>query len=469
MEPFPSKKAFYKDIFDKKIQSNDKWESGNGFESKHLRSEHSEIYQDDWYPKTKYVEVAISALSEAFSPIALKGRIVNVYHTNIEKNSERSLLIIYLKDEVDVIKVKYWLNKKNVKAIHNMLTIDTLCAVFVIKKHTDKAFNFDFKNVLTVPFYLVVSDDNETTHISVFKDQDKYYKKPLKIQKNGTIEGLMSLLTFVSGGYKAISKPKVLVSIQKIGNLRNHNMKKGASDRIELKVFDNTYDAIFILWGNNAKSATLWKPFDTMLLLTNISLSFYYGKAYLTFEKHSIIEINPDIDMEPLRKYSDVIKNKLSNISKLPFLEDGTINASFATMFYTLAEIDNIVRLKPNESIIGFINVLITKTAKLSAFRSFNKIFIGKCCGETINTLDYNIKCSNCNQKIRIIRLLDESAQLLYPILSATLDLYNSTDSELDYFSEMILYSRISFVFGVEINDNISKIILTKIFILKNL
>lgn len=69
MEPFPSKKAFYKDIFDKKIQSNDKWESGNGFESKHLRSEHSEIYQDDWYPKTKYVEVAISALSEAFSPI----------------------------------------------------------------------------------------------------------------------------------------------------------------------------------------------------------------------------------------------------------------------------------------------------------------------------------------------------------------------------------------------------------------
>lgn len=60
-------------------------------------------------------------------------------------------------------------------------------------------------------------------------------------------------------------------------------------------------------------------------------------------------------------------------------------------MFYTLAEIDNIVRLKPNgiliinkliliilESIIGFINVLITKTAKLSAFRSFNKIFIGK-------------------------------------------------------------------------------------------
>ncbi|KAG5519663.1 hypothetical protein PMAC_001819 [Pneumocystis sp. 'macacae'] len=426
MEPFPSEKAFYKDILDKKIQSNNTWESGSGFESKHLLSEHSEIYQDNWYPKTKYVEVTISTLSETFSPIALKGRIVNVYYTNIQKNSERTLLIIYLKDEIDVIKVKYWLNKKNVKAIHNMLTIDTLCTVFVIKKHIDKMFNFDFKSVLTVPFYLVVSDDNETTHISVFKDQHKYYKRPLRIQKNGTIEGLMSLLTFVSGGHEAISKPKILVSIQKIGNLRNHNIKKGILDRIELKVFDDTYDAIFVLWGNNAKSATLWIPFNTMLLLTNISLSFYYGKAYLTFEKYSMIEVNPDIDIESLRKYSAIIKNKLSDISKLPFLEDETINASFATMFYTLAEIDNIVRLKPKESVIGFINVLITKTAKLSVSRSFNKIFVGKCCGKTINTLDYNIKCSNCNQKIRIfnnsfiIKILDESAQLLYPILSAT-------------------------------------------------
>ncbi|KAG5439306.1 hypothetical protein PCK2_000867, partial [Pneumocystis canis] len=216
----------------------------------------------------------------------------------------------------------------------------------------------------------------------------------------------------------AISKPKILVSIQKIGNLEILNTKKGIYDKIELTVFDDTCDAIFVLWGNSAKSATLWIPFDTILLLTDVSLSFHSGKAYLTFQKYSIIEVNPDMDVEWFRKYSSVIKNKLLDTPELSLIEDGIINASFATMFYTLAEIDNTVRLKPKESIVGFINVLITKTAKLSTLRSSNKIFTGKCCGKMINSSNYDIKCSICHKKIKIIKLLDESAQLLYPTLS---------------------------------------------------
>ncbi|KAG4303886.1 hypothetical protein PORY_002703 [Pneumocystis oryctolagi] len=452
MDIFPCKKTFYKDIIDKEVSFDDKWESGNGFESKHLRSKHSEIYQDDWYPKIKYVEVTANALFDTSFPIALTGRIVNVYHTSNRNDLEKSLIIIYLKDKTDVIKVKYWLNRKSVKAVHNMLSIDILCTVFVTKVHTDNFSIFDFKSVLTVPFCLVVSDDNETTHISVFKDQHKYSRIPLKIQKDGTIEGLMSLLTFINGGYQATSRPKILVSIQKIGNLKNVSIGEGFLDKIELKVFDDTCDAIFVLWGNNAKSAALWIPFDTILLLTSVSLSFHYGKAYLTFEKYSMVEINPDMNTESLRKYSVVIKHKMSNMSKLPLLKDEikVINASFAAMFYTLAEINNLVLLKPKESIVGLVNVLITKTAKLSVLRSSNKIFVGKCCEKLINDLNYNIKCSICGEKIKMFS-------------NSFLDFHNSSNSELDYFSEIILYSRISFMFGVEINNDISKIILIKI------
>ncbi|KAG4303552.1 hypothetical protein PCANB_000123 [Pneumocystis canis] len=425
MNTFPCKKEFYKDILDKNSYFNDEIDCQNGFEPEHIHSKHFETYQDDWYPKIKYIKVTINALSKCIFPIALTGRIVNIYQTNIQKNVDKSVIIIYLKDDKDVIKVKYWSNNKNTKSIHHMLAIDTLCTVFATQLYNEPS-TCDSKSASTVPFYLAVSDNNKTTHLSIFKDQHKCYRTPLKIQKNDKIiHGLMSLLTFINGGNEAISKPKILVSIQKIGNLEIFNTKKGVFDKIELKVFDDTYDAIFILWGSCAKSATLWTPFDTILLLTDVSLSFHYGKAYLTFQKHSIIEVNPDMDVKWVRNYSSVMKSKLLNIPKLPFIEDETVNTSFTTMFYTLAEIDNTIRSKPKESIVGFINVLITETAKLSVLRSSNKIFVGECCGKIINSSNYDIKCSICSEKMKvfsnsfIIKLLDESAQLLYPMLSS--------------------------------------------------
>ncbi|KTW29367.1 hypothetical protein T552_01321 [Pneumocystis carinii B80] len=425
METFPCKKAFYRDVFEKNIGFDDKWEAGNGFEPKNLCSKHSEIYQDNWYPKIKYEETKIKALSESSSPIALTGRIVNTYEIKNQKNVENTLILIYIKDETDVIEVKYWLNKRNVKEIHYNLKIDTLCTVFVTKTSVKKEDMCILKEASTVPFYVIVSDDNEITHLSIFKDQDKMYKKPLKIQKDSIIQGLMSLSTFINGGYMAISKPKVLVSIRKIGNIKNINTKNGYLDMIELCVFDDTCDAVLVIWGNNAKSAELWTPFDTILLLTDISLSFHHEKAYLTIQKYSMVEVNPDMDIEWLRKYSISISNKISDIYKLS-LEDKIVNTSSTMETYTLAEIDTMIRLNPKEPIIGFINVLIIKTANLSTLRSSNKIFAGKCCNKVVNALDNNVKCSICFQKIKlfsdsfIVRLLDESAQLLYPMLSAT-------------------------------------------------
>ncbi|EMR11625.1 hypothetical protein PNEG_00064 [Pneumocystis murina B123] len=464
MEVFPCEKAFYKNIFEKNTSFDDKWEAGNGFEPNNLYSKHSEIYQDNWYPKIKYEETKIKELSESNSPIALTGRIVNIYEINNQKNIENTLILIYIKDETDVVEVKYWLNKRNVKEIHYNLKIDTLCTAFVTKTCIKKEDISRFKKASTVPFYVIVSDDNEITHLSIFKNQDKIYKKPLKIQKDCIIQDLMSLSTFINGGYMAISKPKVLVSIRKIGNIRKINTKNGYSDMIELRVFDDTYDAVLILWGNNAKSAELWTPFDTILLLTDVSLSFRCEKAYLTFQKYSIVEVNPDMDIEWLRKYSTDISNKVSDMHKLS-LEDRIISTSPTMATYTLAEIDTMIRLNPKEPIIGFINVLIVKTAKLSTLRSSNKIFVGKCCDKVINALDNNVKCSICHQKIKlfndsfIIGLLDESAQLLYPMLN----LYNSSNSELDDFSDTILYSRILFLFGIERNDDIWKVNLIKI------
>lgn len=69
METFPCKEAFYKNVLESSMGFDDQWEAGNGFEPSNLSSKHSEVYQDDWYPRIEYEEVKIQALSESNSPI----------------------------------------------------------------------------------------------------------------------------------------------------------------------------------------------------------------------------------------------------------------------------------------------------------------------------------------------------------------------------------------------------------------
>lgn len=87
--------------------------------------------------------------------------------------------------------------------------------------------------------------------------------------------------------------------------------KKGKpAEKVDIKVFDDTYEATLTLWGCVATSAAAWKPSRTILLISNPGLTVE-GRVWLNLRQSTQVDVDPCVeDAEWLRAYAQRLVQK---------------------------------------------------------------------------------------------------------------------------------------------------------------
>jgi len=105
--------------------------------------------------------------------------------------------------------------------------------------------------------------------------------------------------------------------------------KKGKpAEKVDVKVFDDTYEATLTLWGCVATSAATWKPSHTILLISNPGLNVD-GRVWLGLKPSTQVDVDPCMeDAEWLREYAHRLVQK--NHVNEPFPQGGEPGEVFA-------------------------------------------------------------------------------------------------------------------------------------------
>lgn len=189
-----------------------------------------------------------------------------------------------------------------------------------------------------------------SVHIVIHENSDKgeTCRVPLEYKKMKSLPGLMTLKSFIDGGYE-IKDGKVLGCVKSIGPTRKFISKKGnISDLTEVIIFDDTADIILKLWGSYYLSAKEWTPSRTILLLTNPAFRLEYrGGCSLGVSHATMVNLDPDFpDADWLRKYATSLNKKESVDQTFPndlWDVGGTAGLAMSgdkRILFTIADVD---------------------------------------------------------------------------------------------------------------------------------
>lgn len=248
-------------------------------------------------------------------------------------------------------------------------------------------------------------------------------------------------------------------------------------------------------------SARKWKPFHTVILLTNPSHIISSTQSLsLSLKPTSKIEVNPDIsEVKQLRLYAEKLMQR--EHANPPFPEDSesfrtsytlpypytvstgrslrdsspefdieTVENAAVQILFTLAEISKFATANPKQQFTGYVNVLIT-SLHIVSLQSRHMLLSSQCsnCAQPLfsNTLG-TIKCRHCNQSMRLTRInprilgpvIDETGQIetgklvfsdraWEQLLGRTVDQFMKDEVQsLRYMEQRLLFVRVSLGFG---------------------
>ena len=130
--------------------------------------------------------------------------------------------------------------------------------------------------------------------------------------------------------------------------------KKGKpATMVEIKVFDETFEASITLWNGMCSSASSWTPSSTVLLLTRPGFRSDYS-ARVTINNDTFVEVDPEMDdAHWLRNFAEkMIKREHVN---QPFPEGlfdvQEIEQAPNRILFTLAEVNEFARAAPSGTV----------------------------------------------------------------------------------------------------------------------
>jgi len=94
-------------------------------------------------------------------------------------------------------------------------------------------------------------------------------------------------------------------------------------EKLDVNVFDDTFQATLTLWNRLCPSASAWKPSHTLLLITNAAFRSE-GKLTVTITATTQVEVDPEMrDAEWLRGFAQRL-TKREHVNQ-PFPDDGPV------------------------------------------------------------------------------------------------------------------------------------------------
>lgn len=185
-----------------------------------------------------------------------------------------------------------------------------------------------------------------SVHIVIHQNSDigETCRIPLEYKKGKALPGLMTLKSFIDGGYE-IRDSKVLGCVKSIGPTKKITNKKGiTSDLTEVTIFDDTAEIVLKLWGTYKLSARDWTPSRTILLFSNPTFRLEHRRSCSLGVSHAtMVDVYPDFpDADWLRKFAASLNKKESVDQRFP-LDTWDIEMALMDVnqvLFTIAEVD---------------------------------------------------------------------------------------------------------------------------------
>ena len=213
------------------------------------------------------------------------------------------------------------------------------------------------------------------------------------------------------------------------------NKKGGQSECINITIFDDTSDVSLTLWDTTIASAANWKPYETVLLLSNPGWRIG-NRIWISLTSNTFVDIDPSIgDADWLRRYAqrlnhrecvqpvwlnkgelDLLPQTQPYLTRSPATElADAASTSLSRILFTFANLDEFARFNPNGKFSGYLSVVITEL-NLALLHRRQMLCCNECCGVAIYANGTSSTCQQC-QKPVTLRL---NPKALGPVIDET-------------------------------------------------
>lgn len=243
---------------------------------------------------------------------------------------------------IDVQQIKlYFAQKPYPLRLGQMLSFWT---VFIADNSKDEGGVITDVNICANMFPGRVTSDHVMIHTSPASAD--LYHLPLDYSKDVDLPGLMSVDSWVKGGYDGVKGVKLLVCVKSIGATKKLTIAKTGKEceLMDVNVFDDTAEVRMTMWNELIESAREWVPGVTVLLLSSPGYKLgYANKGCVSIQYNTMIEVEPRFEgAEWLRRFAASLTRKDSVVLEVPedvFDADMAANG-IVRMLFTLAELD---------------------------------------------------------------------------------------------------------------------------------
>ena len=190
-----------------------------------------------------------------------------------------------------------------------------------------------------------VTSDHVLVHTT--NSTDDLCRVPLGWERTEqALAGLMTIESYLKGGYDGVTGAKILVCIKSVGGVRRVEKKTGGwGELMDVLLFDHTGEVKMTVWSEVIESVKEWQAGKTVLLISNpgwkVAWNGKGGSVGVT--RQTMIDVEPVFgDADWLRRYAVGLRKKESVSLEVP---EGVFDIEAATggivrMLFTLAELD---------------------------------------------------------------------------------------------------------------------------------
>ncbi|KAJ0162411.1 hypothetical protein CTA2_4611 [Colletotrichum tanaceti] len=363
-----------------------------------------------WNPTEVYEEVCIDHIQPGPTRIRFTGRIVNyaAAFLGIKNIYSRPAHQLIVADGTGAIRVK--LLPIGIPA--SLLSIGKLVTVWASWTSTAAGPNHGSIPFVTMYTPINPADAGTKQFIQFLPDtpqNQRLCRVPLEYaigtQNPKPLPGLMTLGQYLKTGHE-IQGARILVCVENVGArklimIQDRTREVGL---LEVTVFDDTASCVLTLWEDKSDSAKLWKPSETMLLLTSPKLvpsretKPMPRSAGITLNYNTLVDVDPDFqDAKWLREW---VKNRVKKEDEyLPFPKgvwdaDQAVHGPFRPLF-TLAEVDDFARSDPATNFTGKLNLAILEFNLLELYGR-DMMCSAECCGIPLHSNQSSATCKKC-------------------------------------------------------------------------
>ncbi|KAF2276361.1 uncharacterized protein EI97DRAFT_398063 [Westerdykella ornata] len=380
-----------------------------------------------WSPSEEYDQMEIGSIDIGPRYVTFKGRIVHIYDQPRVSNKANGMvkpleskgcLKLIVADDTGAVTVRLWYAQ--VRYNPHLGQVVTVWTVHI--SHGTKSY----LTSRPAPYFTSIFPERERCCHIIFhestEDDGNCYRHPYGCSGTELVPGLMTLREFTNGGYD-VEEAKLLVCVKSIGarTTRGSRGKSGRSyEMINIRVFDDTAEAVLTLYDIVCHSASNWQPSHTILLISEPKWSID-NIAKLSVNANTRIDVNPHMaDAQWLRAMAQRLTKREHVNPPFPVgvFDVEAVETAPVRMLYTLAEIDEFARGNPKERFMGYISVVLTELKFVINFKR-NMLMSTECCGNPIYANSLTAQCTRCEKQVplrinpRIIGpVIDETGQV---------------------------------------------------------